>query len=340
LKYWAPINSPGGIDGNDPYINGNPSIGVQGSIPTFQSFEQTLRGLQNLVLKSAMNPDATIDDLQITEAIRSQRTNWTTLFGGTNNALTATFDPEPNSLASIVGMPIRGLVRFNNTGPVTLTTNNLLEKPVRHPDGTPLVANDLIAGAIAGIMFDGVNYQLIEGGRAAAAGGTTVPPGTTPAGACMACIGGYSVLTQPFFFAKTSCVLYRLVGRYPGPWTLINSNLGDAVFTLSNGRFTTGPNTAGNWLFTISSVPYTTLTNKINITMWSNSPTYTYAGIAASNTSQTTWDDGYSNHITTSSIVNLPNGKAMYHTQQSQYDTSNYIYMAGIRVSGGPVIPV
>jgi hypothetical protein len=341
LKYWAPINSPGGINGNDPYVNGNPSIGVQGSIPTFQSFEQTLRGLQNLVLKSALNPDATIDDLQITQAVRSQWTNWTQLFGGTNNALIATFDPAPTSLASIIGMPIRGLIRFNNTGPATLTTNNLLEKPITHPDGTPLVADDFVAGAIVGLMYDGTKYQFIEGwGRGGA--GTTPPPGTTapPATGCMACMGGYSVLTQPFFFAYTYAYLPRLVGIYPGPYAIVNSNLGDAVFNTAMGQLTTGPNTQGNWLFSVVSVPQTTLTNKLNMTIWSNSPVYTFYGIAASNTADTNWADGYSNHITMSAIVNLPSGKAAYHTQQAQYDTSNYVAIAGIRVSGGPVIPV
>jgi hypothetical protein len=158
MKYWAPINSPGGIDGNDSYINSNPGAGIQGSIPTFQSFEQTLRALQNLIIKNQMTPNGTLDDLQVTIATRSQRVNWIGTFGGGVNALSCTLDPVPSSILDLTGVPIRGLFSQTNTGPATLTVNGLTGN-IRRFGGGALVAGDLQAGAIGYLVYDGLQFQ-------------------------------------------------------------------------------------------------------------------------------------------------------------------------------------
>lgn len=164
MRYWAPINSPGGILGNDPYINANPSIGVQGSIPTFQSFEQPLRGLQNLIVKSRFTPSGAINDLQIPQAIRSQQMNWMQTFGGSANALTCVFDPVAAALTDLIGVPIRGIAAAPNNGACTLQVNETPERPIVHPDGEPLKTGDIVAGQILVLCYDGTNYQLISMG--------------------------------------------------------------------------------------------------------------------------------------------------------------------------------
>jgi hypothetical protein len=188
MKYWAPINSPGGINGNDSYINSSPGAGIQGSIPTFESFEQPLRGLSNFIVFSQLTPNAALNDLQITQATRSQRVNWIGTFSGTANALTCILNPAPGSLAELLGVPIRGMISNNNTGPATLAVNGL-QGNIRRFGGGALVADDLKAGAVGYFMWDGLQFQAFG----ITASGPAGPPGASGA----AGINGYTRYDTP-----------------------------------------------------------------------------------------------------------------------------------------------
>jgi hypothetical protein len=209
MKYWAPINSPGGINGNDSYVNANPSIGVQGSIPTFQSFEQTLRGLQNLVLKSNLTPNSALDDLQVAQSVRAQWLNWAGVFAGTANALTCVLDPTPASLAELVGVPIRGIGAFYNTGPSTLVVSGLTAAPITLVDGTPLAGREIRPGAILELVYDGTKFQLTN----SAVGGSSLTPWTN---------------RMPGFFwgnAPTSPTTGWFTSLTPNVWTKVNAKV-------------------------------------------------------------------------------------------------------------------
>lgn len=162
MKYWGPINSTGGINGTDGYVDGNATTGQEGSIPSFSGFEQTLRALNNLVVSAGRTPSATINDFQLTDVVRSQRVNWSGTFGGTANALTSTYSPAPGSAAELVGVPLAGIAAFTNTGTVTYSPNGFTG-PVQWPDGTPLAGGEITIGEIIILRWDGTRYQLFTG---------------------------------------------------------------------------------------------------------------------------------------------------------------------------------
>src|SRR5262245_44932794 len=114
MKY----NQPFGIsDPNAPYINGDPEIGREGSIPPAESIEYPQREIVNVIAYNGFTPD-NADLTQLTRGIQRQNPNWVNIFGGTANALTCAPLPAPASLTDIIGMPIRGIAQFTNTGPV------------------------------------------------------------------------------------------------------------------------------------------------------------------------------------------------------------------------------
>lgn len=77
--------------------------------------------------------------------------------GGTANAITATYTPAVGS--HVVGMPLRVKIASNNTAAATFNPGAGAVAIVT-PLGAALKANDLRAGAIAELVYDGTSYQL------------------------------------------------------------------------------------------------------------------------------------------------------------------------------------
>lgn len=71
---------------------------------------------------------------------------------GTVNALAAMLNPAV--LAYFDGMEFTVKAAFANTGPATLSINGLVSKPITRVDGTPLIANDILAGQIAVLRYN------------------------------------------------------------------------------------------------------------------------------------------------------------------------------------------
>jgi hypothetical protein len=157
MKYWGPINSPGGINGNDGYINGNPATGTEGSIPTFQSFEQTLRELQNFVIDSGKVPSAVLDGHQIGQAVQSGKVVYG-LDSGSTNTLLVTLTPPPDALS--VGMVVRVKLAHGITGPAVITVNPFPTHPIKKNLNVDLENGDYISGQIITMVFDGTNWQM------------------------------------------------------------------------------------------------------------------------------------------------------------------------------------
>lgn len=140
MKYWGPINSTGGINGTDGYVDGNPATGTQGSIPSFSGFEQTLRELANMVADAGLTPSSTINGRQVGQAVQSGKLFYGAAAG--TNTYTVTLAPVPASLP--VGMEI--LVFFANANTLTnptLNVNALGAAPVVKQTGGALVVGDL-----------------------------------------------------------------------------------------------------------------------------------------------------------------------------------------------------
>jgi hypothetical protein len=152
VKYEQPY---GIADINAPYINGNPAAGIQGSIPPASAFEYHQRELVQLITQAGFTP--TDSDLsQVTKAVR-QGVNYFPA-GGTANALTIA--PALPLDAYRAGLKFNVKCIAANTGPATLQVGSLAAIPIVKPNGAALVAGDLYAGMIAGLIYDGAAFQV------------------------------------------------------------------------------------------------------------------------------------------------------------------------------------
>lgn len=160
MKYWGPINSSGGINGNDGYVDGNPSIDVEGSIPTFHGFEQTLRELQNFVIKSGMTPDSVLDGIQISQSAQSQKVNYA-IDTGAANALVAALDPAPPALQNGLVARVLKINAANTTATPTLNLNGFGPATITDRVGAALTAGDLPALALMQFVFKSPDWRYM-----------------------------------------------------------------------------------------------------------------------------------------------------------------------------------
>lgn len=151
------------------YVNGDPSTGIQGSIPPANAFEHPMREIVGVVDKSVIEPSE-LDLLQMAKAIRSQRMNYAEDTGSVNT-LSVAFDPPlPNYT---IGLPIRVKVANTNTGPSTIDAG-AGRASIRKPNGAEVGAGNLPAAGMIDLVYDGTVWQLINfGGIADSGGGDT-----------------------------------------------------------------------------------------------------------------------------------------------------------------------
>lgn len=163
MKYVQPY---GIADVDAPYINGNPSTGVQGSIPPAAAFEHPMREIVHTIEKNLVTPD-TADLYQLLKATRSQRVNFAQDTGSAN-ALSVAFDPPLTSYT--LGLPIRVRVLVTNTGAATINAGAGVVN-IRRPDGAANAAGDLPAGGVVDLVYDGTVFQMVNFLGAAGSGG-------------------------------------------------------------------------------------------------------------------------------------------------------------------------
>lgn len=157
MDYQQPFGTAAGTA----YTNGNPGIGLAGSIPPAGAFEYPQRELVNLITKSALT--ASNSDLsQAARSVQRLRVSWAGTFSGTANALACTLDPAPGALADILGAPIRGIIASTNTTAATLTVNGLTGN-IKLPGGTSLTGGELTAGRLVLFAWDGTQFQILSG---------------------------------------------------------------------------------------------------------------------------------------------------------------------------------
>lgn len=154
MKYVQPY---GISDPEGPYINGDPSIGRQGSIPPAAAFEHPMREIVGVIDKSNFTPTDG-DLLQLAKSVRSQGLNFADDTGAINS-LTVSYDPPLTSYT--VGLLLRVRVRSSNTGASTIDAG-AGRVHIRRPNGTAMVAGDLSAGGLIDLAYDGTAFQMIN----------------------------------------------------------------------------------------------------------------------------------------------------------------------------------
>ena len=78
---------------------------------------------------------------------------------GPVNSLAAVMSPTPPEYKT--GMSVRIKVAVTNTGASTLALNGLAPTPIVRPDGSALLAGDLMAGEIVELTYNGTKFQML-----------------------------------------------------------------------------------------------------------------------------------------------------------------------------------
>jgi hypothetical protein len=230
MQYVPPY---GVSDPNASYVNGNPTIGVQGSIPPAAVFEDPQREIVAVITKSGVTPSEA-DLVQLTKAIRSQFLNYAEDTGSLNH-LSVSYDPPIGQYTK--GLVLHVLLKYTNTGGCDINAGAGVV-PVRKMNGAEVQANDLSAGGLCQLMFDGTVFQLTN--FLGLGGGTgvndvfmvkipyCVDTSTTP-----------GVITAPFSPPITTMVAgdmiaVKVANTAPGP-THMNINALPAINLAPNG---------------------------------------------------------------------------------------------------------
>lgn len=102
------------------------------------------------------------DPTQLARAYRSQRTNFVNAAGvtGTANAIAVAFNPTFGTIGQLLGTPLVFLAEGNNSGAVTLAVDGLGPVALTWPDGTPLVAGDILTGGVVVARHDGTAFRM------------------------------------------------------------------------------------------------------------------------------------------------------------------------------------
>ncbi|MGU3539967.1 hypothetical protein [Methylobacterium sp. A54F] len=171
MLYNAPTGS---LDPNAAFVGKNLAAGQQGSRIPPKAVEMPQREIVNAIIEAGISP-TNDDHKQLLKAIRSGQFS-TFLTSGTANDLVIT--PITPHTSVYRGLGFRVFPTLLNTGPCTITTNNIT-KPFVRRDGTPLAAGDLVPNIPLDVCFDGTAYRLMgfaisEVSKNVAAGFTTV----------------------------------------------------------------------------------------------------------------------------------------------------------------------
>lgn len=156
MQYNQPFDQPG--TPNAPYVNGNPSSGIQGSIPPAAAFEYPQREIVNFITDSGLTP--TNNDLhQLGEAVQTGKVHYGQDIGPASNTIIATLAPVPQQYYA--GMTVRILLAHDLTGAATININGLGAKNVLLSGGQAMQGSIFVAGDIITATFDGTNFQAI-----------------------------------------------------------------------------------------------------------------------------------------------------------------------------------
>jgi len=217
VKYQPPY----GFE-NDPtahYINGDPSIGRAGSIPPAASIEYPMREIVAAIHYAGLSP-SDFDLTQAVKAVRCGRLNYMVDTGPVNQMVVTPLLPLT---AYTEGFPVRVKVGNTNTGPVTLNVSGLGNVSIKKANGAAVASGDLIKGMVLDVVYDGVNFQIINF--------LGVSAGST--------VNNYYSLALPYV-ADSSATANVLVGLYTPPITSLFAGL---IIAIKVANAINGPTT-------------------------------------------------------------------------------------------------
>ena len=164
MKYNQPFDQPS--NPNAPYVDGNPSAGIDGSIVPAAAIEYDQREIVNAIAAAGLSP-TNADLTQLLQTIKlAQIYN---VFNVSNNLGNAS-----QWSASVPSLPIMpptlGTALWFKPGFVSVkggtvfSVNGSSFVNVVHTDLSPIDIGDIQASAWVLLYFDGTNWQLITGG--------------------------------------------------------------------------------------------------------------------------------------------------------------------------------
>jgi len=165
MRYHQPY---GITDTDAPYINGDPSLGRQGSIIPAEAVEYPQREIVAAIEAAKIVPDDA-NLAQLLNAVRSQRMNYALATNTAANVVEVEFDP-PIANTMTPGMPLRIKAAMNNTGAVTLSVDGDVHA-MRYATGAELLADDIRAGVIFEAVWNDAGYWEFNPYASGAAGG-------------------------------------------------------------------------------------------------------------------------------------------------------------------------
>lgn len=156
---------------------------------------------------------------------------------GAINALSVQLDPPLTMYRE--GLPLRVLVKNNNTGSTTINVNSLGNRPVVRANGAQLEANDLRAGMIALLVDDGSKFQMVNFQGILASSNNNYFVDIPYAEDTDATPNGITGIYTPAITAPTSgdLVLIKINGRNTGPVMFKVNALAPVPIIRTDGQF-------------------------------------------------------------------------------------------------------
>ena len=225
MKYVQPY---GVSDENAPYINGNPSIGVAGSIPPSGAFESPQREIVNAIASGGLVPSPS-DMTQLSQVLSKIGVRFAIDTSSAAGSIVITPIPAiidlsvPTMIAVKVGHDCPGASTITYGTAAQYAAGTQVTKPVRRGDGAALQEGDYSNGGMLLLMFDGVNFQLVASGLIASGSGGSGTPGA-PGQPGSQIYSGAAVpdtglgINDDYYIRTTTLDMYK---RVSGSWGII-----------------------------------------------------------------------------------------------------------------------
>lgn len=160
-----PTPDPVGPNPNGYFYKGDPTTGTLATIVDDHFLNVLQEEICNVIADASITLSKTTYN-QLLLAIRNIAQRISPIYGTTSsspNTYSATLSPAPTSYYS--GQFI--LLKFTNgnTSAATINLNSLGAKNIVLPGGAALSRDDILSGMVAGLIYDGTNFQLISPSR-------------------------------------------------------------------------------------------------------------------------------------------------------------------------------
>ena len=156
MQYTPPW---GASDPNASFVNGNPAIGLPGSIVPAGAVEYPQREIINAVIAARLVPTSSDLD-QLTEAIKLLGRIPFAVDGGSANHIVVNPTPAISAYSAPLIMAVQ--VSFANTGSTGVNVSGLGEIPLIRTTGAPMAPNDLPQSGLILIGLTGTSFQLLS----------------------------------------------------------------------------------------------------------------------------------------------------------------------------------